>query len=319
MTSLERSFSTRARHAAETRSHSSGITGPVSRDEPPPTDRDRAASGHARPVHPNRLGNLPAPLSCAIRSQDNVSIIRLLRVFVGAAGKREDELSGPLEADPSTGEGPKTSPPSPGKCPRVSPDNGARTESIGDGGGVAARALAVTAGARPGSIPGGAGAVQRSDSTGSREGRSEPSMELTECGPDAVHAQQRGHGRRQTIGHEDHLGGDDASSARAQAAVRIEAGCTLWDVSMGEPDAEAMLSNGLIAVAIAVLQHCADAESSQQETGQGGTVASSAGDGARAEAGGGSPERELSPTEAIRLREITCGLLANVCTHPRLR
>ncbi|CAM9705724.1 unnamed protein product [Ectocarpus sp. 8 AP-2014] len=104
--------------------------------------------------------------------------------------------------------------------------------------------------------------------------------------------------------------------------AREQAGCALWDMSAEERNASAMCSAGLVAVSCAVLRQCASA------------IVSAA---AEARAGGLSSSKSLTPAEAKeaamavapplppreeqveRLREVTCGLLANVFSHRGLR
>lgn len=122
----------------------------------------------------------------------------------------------------------------------------------------------------------------------------------------------------------------DASSVSA----RIEAGCTLWDISVTEEHASAMCSAGLVPVACTVLRHCTEAE--ELLTGAGVTDSSyrlaERGKGGLGEGGGGRREggtgvsggvvdacNGMSLQEATRLREITCGLLANAFSHRTLR
>lgn len=92
-------------------------------------------------------------------------------------------------------------------------------------------------------------------------------------------------------------------------------------MSADENNASAMCSAGLVDVSCAVLCHCADAEE------EAASAAGEARDGAPFPAeeisAGGSPEEapRLPPGEggAERLREVACGLLANVCSHRSLR
>lgn len=87
-------------------------------------------------------------------------------------------------------------------------------------------------------------------------------------------------------------------------SARIDAGCTLWDMSVKETCAAMMQEAGLIPVVVAVLQYCWSC------TRRGGAVGDAACDGVAAEADG---------VDVERLREVTCGLLANVCSHRSLR
>lgn len=135
----------------------------------------------------------------------------------------------------------------------------------------------------------------------------------------------------------------EGRAVRAHARARTDAGCTLWDLSVSEAHAAVMCSAGLIPVTSAVLQHCDDAESRvgnarvmrtmedgrpEMEDAEAPVAVASHGagqqDGVRAgiEVTGGSAESggvSLGVPEAVRLREITCGLLANVCAHRSLR
>lgn len=123
-------------------------------------------------------------------------------------------------------------------------------------------------------------------------------------------------------------------------AARIDAGCTLWDMSVAEAQAAAICSAGLVSVSAIVLRHCAEMGSAARTTGYASPPAETAGGAvgvgdrvsdagervggerevfgvgvAEAEAGGeGGEEMEVE-----RLREVTCGLLANTCSHRSLR
>ncbi|CAN0016999.1 unnamed protein product, partial [Hapterophycus canaliculatus] len=114
----------------------------------------------------------------------------------------------------------------------------------------------------------------------------------------------------------------------AAAAAREEAGCTLWDMSADENNASAMCSAGLTAVSCAVLRHCADAEAAAAEEARAGSPfpgeegsAGGSSESAAAAAAATDAAPRLPPGErgAERLREVTCGLLANVCSHRSLR
>lgn len=121
----------------------------------------------------------------------------------------------------------------------------------------------------------------------------------------------------------------DASSVGA----RIEAGCTLWDISVTEKHASAMCSAGLVPVACTVLRHCTEAEELLTRAGvtdssyrlaerrKGGLGEEGGGRRGAAGVAGGVMDtcNGMSLQEATRLREITCGLLANACSHRTLR
>lgn len=129
-----------------------------------------------------------------------------------------------------------------------------------------------------------------------------------------------------------------ATAAVAETvAARIEAGCALWDMSVTEAHATVMCSAGLVAVAYAVLRHCAGAvEMSRTSVAEAArTVVEAEVDAGAAETGArgtgvGETLRDdladlagdcggMGVLEAERLREITCGLLANACSHRNLR
>lgn len=139
--------------------------------------------------------------------------------------------------------------------------------------------------------------------------------------PDSTEIEENKRRREQPVacGGEE-IESDGATESGPQVLHRIQAGCTLWDLSMNEGCAVIMCSAGLALVAAAVLQHCTDAESHSRSLGvkEAGTL--DEGDEVYPLEGRGVCQGEgWSVDQAARLREITCGLLANVCSHRSLR
>lgn len=85
----------------------------------------------------------------------------------------------------------------------------------------------------------------------------------------------------------------------------------LWDMSVEETCAVVMQEAGLIPVVVAVLQHCWSCSRAE------GAVAADAdaAEAVKSDAIIGEPDG----VDVERLREVTCGLLANVCSHRSLR
>ncbi|CAB1100716.1 unnamed protein product [Ectocarpus sp. CCAP 1310/34] len=204
---------------------------------------------------------------------EKASIIRLLRIFLGAAVGDEDHENTPLSAPPSLPDS-TSAPPLPATSPKAPP-----------------RAESPLTGKPDPCLPGG-----------DRLERNSPKLLGQPRKPQRT-----------------------AESETDMASVpdaREQAGCALWDMSADEGNAFAMCSAGLVAVSCAVLRQCASA------------IVSAA---AEARAGGLSSSKSLAPVEAKeaamavapplpdreeqveRLREVTCGLLANVFSHRSLR
>jgi hypothetical protein len=79
----------------------------------------------------------------------------------------------------------------------------------------------------------------------------------------------------------------EADSDKVFDSARAVAGCALWDLAASEESAALMVEHDVSSVATEVLKSCSSSEQPSQA--------------------------------AIRLQEITCGLLANVCAHRDLR
>lgn len=107
------------------------------------------------------------------------------------------------------------------------------------------------------------------------------------------------------------------------AAAREQAGCALWDMSAEERNASAMCSAGLVAVSCAVLHQCASAKVSSAAEARAGGLSSSKSlapaEGKEATAAAVAPPLPPREEQVERLREIACGLLANVFSHRSLR
>lgn len=106
------------------------------------------------------------------------------------------------------------------------------------------------------------------------------------------------------------------------AAAHEQVGCALWDMSAEERHASAMCSAGLVAVSCAVLRQCASAiVSAAAEARAGGFSSSKSLALAEAKEAAMAVAPPLPPREeqVERLREVTCGLLANVFSHRSLR
>lgn len=143
-----------------------------------------------------------------------------------------------------------------------------------------------------------------------------------------------------------------SASVAASAAAREQAGCRLWDMSADEGHASAMCVAGLAAVSCKVLSDCADAKARAvagarataralaTETPSGGKRARDVAAVEHPEPAGSDPAviaaaaaaavetvkdaksargEPLGGQSLERLREVACGLLANVCSHRGLR
>ncbi|CAN0053376.1 unnamed protein product [Ectocarpus sp. 4 AP-2014] len=203
-------------------------------------------------------------------SDENTSIIRLLRTFLGAAVGDEDHDNTPPPAPPSLPDS-TSAPPLPSTSPRAPP-----------------LAQSPLTGKPDPHLPGG--------------DRNSPKL----------------------FGQPPNLqrASESETDVASVAAAREQAGCALWDMSAEERNASAMCSAGVVAVSCATLRQCASA------------IVSSA---AEARARSLSSSKSLMPAEAKeaamvvapplpprkeqveRLREVTCGLLANVFSHRSLR
>eukprot|EP00752_Nemacystus_decipiens_P017807 g15965.t1 len=132
------------------------------------------------------------------------------------------------------------------------------------------------------------------------------------------------------------------SVSGGRAAAREQAGCALWDMSADEGHASTMCGVGLAAVSCKVLGDCADAKARAaahtlatgvEHTGKPATDTGGVESPEPKEAdAAGSVAGATDPTKATgellvppdggcveRLREVACGLLANVCSHRGLR
>ena len=145
---------------------------------------------------------------------------------------------------------------------------------------------------------------------------------------------------------EDAIGSSSSSSSSSSAAAREQAGCALWDMSADAGHASAMCAAGLAAVSCKVLSDCAGAkarasafslaaagtertdEPARDAGGEESIRSKEAEPSATAVAGEGAadtvkatgqPLVSLGSEVVERLREVACGLLANVCSHRGLR
>ncbi|CAN0304046.1 unnamed protein product [Ectocarpus sp. 6 AP-2014] len=205
-------------------------------------------------------------------SDENASIIRLLRIFLGAAVGDQDDDNTPPSAPPSLPDS-TSAPPLPATSPKAPP-------------------------------------LGQSPLTG----KPDPCLSGGDC---------LGRNSPKVLGQPPKLQ-RTAESETDMASVpdaREQAGCALWDMSAEERNASAMCSAGLIAVSCAVLRQCASAiVSAAAEARAGGLSSSKSLTPAEAKEAAMAVAPPLPPREQVeRLREVTCGLLANVFSHRGLR
>lgn len=235
------------------------------------------------------------PRSAQGEGDNNAFVIRLLRVFLGAAVRDDDDDGGTTPDLPSHHSSSRTS------C-------GRRVQCA------------------PSSLPPTAAAPTTVASEQAEE--VQPAQNITKCEESPGPTAQQG----ATKGKTDIAAA--AAEASATVDAREQAGCTLWDMSADERHASAMCSAGLVAVSCAVLGYCAGAAATAQlralavakEEPDGSAVTKlpvilvTAAEPAEAPK---APDTALSAPsggqEVERLREIACGLLANACSHRSLR